>query len=176
MPEDFNPRPPRGGRHAHVGVCHLISGFQSTPSARRATTSGTSVMAGIGYFNPRPPRGGRPHMTPITKPCSSFQSTPSARRATVRYSRSGRCLRYFNPRPPRGERLHRCCRGRHFCGISIHALREEGDAVSGCNIPNGTIFQSTPSARRATARFWLLIRPVRISIHALREEGDARSG
>ena len=35
--------------------------------------------------------------------------------------------------------------------ISIHALREEGDAVYEFITPKETIFQSTPSARRATA-------------------------
>ena len=47
-------------------------------------------------------------MTPITKPCSSFQSTPSARRATAAEKWC------FRPQ-----------------GISIHALREEGDSKSG---------------------------------------------
>ena len=78
--------------------------------------------------------------------------------------------------------------------ISIHALREEGDAPSGRNtpdtpnfyprpprggrrpplqsIPRNTRFLSTPSARRATRSFDLSQPIIRISIHALREEGD----
>ena len=81
-------------------------------------------------------------------------------------------------------------------GISIHALREEGDGAAGvrCSLP--TAFLSTPSARRATALVTLTVtryqyfypRPPRggrprrkrsgreartISIHALREEGDS---
>ena len=101
-----------------------------------------------------------------------FLSTPSARRATTRRPRS-------NPQ----------------CGISIHALREEGDVAS-INLTS-SIFQflSTPSARRATAALVPICgmrrnfypRPPRggrpakarkvfqghtISIHALREEGD----
>ena len=59
----------------------------------------------------------------------SFLSTPSARRATF----SGVFYR------------------RYILGISIHALREEGD----CGLAYGTLsdpqFLSTPSARRATA-------------------------
>ncbi len=56
--------------------------------------------------------------------------------------------------------------------ISIHALREEGDAVRIACARFCCKFQSTPSARRATnnpvqQRFNIII-----SIHALREEGD----
>ncbi len=57
-------------------------------------------------------------------------------------------------------------------GISIHALREEGDHPLGNVFCSQNAFLSTPSARRATRL------PTRghlhrgISIHALREEGD----
>ena len=55
----------------------------------------------------------------------------------------------FNPRPPRGGR----------------------PAQKRQNV-NSFIFQSTPSARRATQKACLFIVQGRISIHALREEGD----
>ena len=58
-------------------------------------------------------------------------------------------------------------------GISIHALREEGDRGTGqlqANERGG--FLSTPSARRATADNRKLAKGKIISIHALREEGD----
>ena len=79
-----------------------------------------------------------------------FLSTPSARRATE------------------GQRTQ------NAVGlISIHALREEGDAFVIFVITPFGIFLSTPSARRATR----LARRKEsdeelISIHALREEGD----
>ena len=57
----------------------------------------------------------------------TFLSTPSARRATV-------CLQ----------------RGRAERGISIHALREEGDKVLFLAALTVMSFLSTPSARRAT--------------------------
>ena len=58
--------------------------------------------------------------------------------------------------------------------ISIHALREEGDAGTFGNLMVVNEFLSTPSARRATDPT-LLHRPFsEISIHALREEGDCR--
>ena len=61
----------------------------------------------------------------------------------------------------------------HFqSAISIHALREEGDAfivnLTSCRL----LFLSTPSARRATTVLSLILVWNSISIHALREEGD----
>ena len=125
------------------------------------------------YFYPRPPRGGR--RTPAVEQfqLDQFLSTPSARRATG---------------PRRGDTP--------FRGISIHALREEGDGLAGGGLggtnnfyprpPRGgrrkghvlqadrVIFLSTPSARRATRSvFAESIKCTSISIHALREEGDA---
>ena len=147
--------------------------FLSTPSARRATRSRQITQALPADFYPRPPRGGRPR-------ADCRRPTPNT---------------YFYPRPPRGGRRLRPA-PEHACGlISIHALREEGDAHKTVKEnrkayfyprpPRGgrltreyyysgrEQFLSTPSARRATAR-----RRVRegfrwISIHALREEGDA---
>ena len=60
-------------------------------------------------------------------------------------------------------------------GISIHALREEGDGRkyhSQCQVMR---FQSTPSARRATCLRTKAGANEGISIHALREEGDSKS-
>ena len=67
----------------------------------------------------------------ISDSCDVFQSTPSARRATRSSARwtSRRC--YFNPRPPRGGRPGRPGRRGGPRGISIHALREEGDGSRG---------------------------------------------
>ena len=60
--------------------------------------------------------------------------------------------------------------------ISIHALREEGDAVVDFAGNKDTGFLSTPSARRATTSPALTSLFDDISIHALREEGDHLSG
>ena len=51
--------------------------------------------------------------------------------------------------------------------ISIHALREEGDAAA-----QEAVFLSTPSARRATGTAITEDYVKQISIRALREEGD----
>ena len=122
----FYPRPPRGGRRYNLEMIKKEQTFLSTPSARRATTNHTLKLGVKLYFYPRPPRGGRQrHLRPVTALCQ-FLSTPSARRATLR------------------NQIH--CRMR---GISIHALREEGDQERGHRAGH-----------------------YRISIHALREEGD----
>ena len=62
-----------------------------------------------------------------------------------------------------------------FGVISIHALREEGDANRmELELPYHQ-FLSTPSARRATEVFPEQARRHEISIHALREEGDSKN-
>ena len=126
--------------------------FLSTPSARRATGI-LGVLNPHKYisihalreegdpavwldkarrldFYPRPPRGGRLCCASLPGICLAFLSTPSARRATCQ---PGRCT---SP-----------------AGISIHALREEGDYPAVCLGRQGGLFLSTPSARRATLSF-----------------------
>ena len=149
--DDFNPRPPRGGRRFHA------------------------LLSQLPYnFNPRPPRGGRRTSINFSTISRLFQSTPSARRATETSRRrfyessisihalreegdlqrqfylSG--LRHFNPRPPRGGR-----RARPFAGLIFDVFQStpsarratEGDTAL-CRLL--ILFQSTPSARRATGQ------------------------
>ena len=59
--------------------------------------------------------------------------------------------------------------------ISIHALREEGDAIVTITNRRNAEFLSTPSARRATLFKNSNIKIHMISIHALREEGDLQT-
>ena len=103
-------------------------------------------------FYPRPPRGGRRAHAPFQKKSTLFLSTPSARRATVAAPA-----------------------GRLYYLISIHALREEGDALP----PKGRVrrISSFPPLREGGDALTLKARLLKIiSIHALREEGDARAG
>ena len=167
----FYPRPPRGGRQTHGNKAPPEYRFLSTPSARRATLWLSMSMMITAYFYPRPPRGGRPRIACAWPTSFIFLSTPSARRATWQL------LRLPDHR-----------------SISIHALREEGDAISPINPTSGgnfyprpprggrlfkrskqlrpAQFLSTPSARRATlVRDFCYCGQI-ISIHALREEGD----
>ena len=126
-------------------------------------------------FYPRPPRGGRPIAIDFDGILCQFLSTPSARRATGQQ-------RVLSP----------------LRGISIHALREEGDQVSATaaqttryfyprpprggrhSLPTAREqpyqFLSTPSARRATQEAAQRTAQEQISIHALREEGDQHPG
>ena len=190
--------------------------FQSTPSARRATGDQRDIGAfivisihalreeGDGVFT-------RPFFGIVR-----FQSTPSARRATWLRGRrfhstdiSIHALREEGD----GEKNQK----HQPVTISIHALREEGDRQTeklkktGADFnprpPRGgrrfrcglfhssSLFQSTPSARRATVVLFLTRMPpkfqstpsarratqfqdcyhvvIDISIHALREEGDS---
>ena len=146
---NFNPRPPWGGRltndltskkkpfisiHALRGEGDIMRRllrtpcliFQSTPSVGRATQGSLCLPACNYYFNPRPPWGGR----------RDANQASTARQ-------------HFNPRPPWGGRP--LCNLRYtvalqfqstpsvgratrhglglyiYAGISIHALRGEGD-------------------------------------------------
>ena len=193
---NFYPRPPRGGRPAglfadllavRISIHALreegdlqqthrrldFPRFLSTPSARRATPRAKTKQPRRHYFYPRPPRGGRRQADNRHQIQRRFLSTPSARRATG------------NPLQP----VHRQ-------GISIHALREEGDGLfTSWAIPSvdfyprpprggrqvkdakkhtDSLFLSTPSARRATQHRSGQAPAEEISIHALREEGDFR--
>ena len=107
-------------------------------------------------------------------------------------------MRHFYPRPPRGGRPEVKYIDAHLDDISIHALREEGDQVTGFQFFFFIRFLSTPSVRRATrnvirratAMLFLSTPSVRratddalfdapcfpISIHALHEEGNQFSG
>ena len=146
---NFYPRPPRGGRLKPYFQKSCDFEFLSTPSARRATRGMRRYCCPRTYFYPRPPRGGRPGIRPALS-----------------------ALRYFYPRPPRGGRPLYGAARQGVRGISIHALREEGD--SGCNAGHNLsdVFLSTPSARRATKQPVFSNNRRIISIHALREEGD----
>ena len=111
-----------------------------------------AITGKMSDFYPRPPRGGRPASARFRSAMTVFLSTPSARRATE--------VKYIDA---------------HLDDISIHALREEGDArmrsTSWRNTyfyprpPRGgrlqirrllgqrfRLFLSPPSARRATAK------------------------
>ena len=125
---NFYPRPPRGGRR--LSCRHLLDAVQISIHALREEGDIPVIKQ---YFG-----------------ANAFLSTPSARRATGVSCPSMVRKANFYPRPPRGGRLLGLAAGVAGEGISIHALREEGDLVA-------------------------IIRPsllVAISIHALREEGD----
>ena len=133
---------------AKMSLASLV-GFQSTPSARRATALKDRIINRE----------------------QEFQSTPSARRATRLHRRGLLCLLHFNPRPPRG--------GRPALQVSHNGFTKFQSTPSArratrmlAQMLDPTIFQSTPSARRATGALHPEKTGEVISIHALREEGD----
>ena len=127
---NFNPRAPQGARHRVRRFRRSILRFQSTRSARSATSRGQYAGAGgrisihalrkerdrrladrapcPADFNPRAPQGARHQARVAAAAAKIFQSTRSARSAT--------------------------CPVVHELGgeqISIHALRKERDSKSG---------------------------------------------
>ena len=104
----------------------------------------------------------------------TFLSTPSARRATR--SCTGRAAhRPFLSTPSARRATVALCHLVFSFGISIHALREEGDRSPVSLRHAQSLFLSTPSARRATIPTHQEKEDPQISIHALREEGDAKT-
>ena len=101
------------------------------------------------YFYPRPPRGGRRRPVWYNGFTKGFLSTPSARRAT---------------KPLRGV----------LCiqNISIHALREEGDADLPVDCHGSRDISIHALREEGDQRFQRHDQRRVISIHALREEGD----
>ena len=153
--------------------------FLSTPSARRATVTPTHESCDM-VISIHALREEGDRITVIQLYANiSFLSTPSARRATPVVGHRRPTPHHFYPRPPRGGRrrvFSRCCRVLAFLStpsarratgwsaegsgqqtISIHALREEGDAPNSTPSTLRTVFLSTPSARRATAEMHCLI-------------------
>ena len=103
--------------------------FLSTPSARRATVTSRGLVLKNVFLSTPSARRATFRFFPNDFLCTIFLSTPSARRAT-------------------GPAWHH--RAAH--GISIHALREEGDRKYVQGISAEMRFLSTPSARRATVQ------------------------
>ena len=102
---NFYPRPPRGGRR--LSCRHLLDAVQISIHALREEGDIPVIKQ---YFG-----------------ANAFLSTPSARRATGVSCPSMVRKANFYPRPPRGGRLLGLAAGVAGEGISIHALREEGD-------------------------------------------------
>ena len=105
-----------------------IAKFLSTPSARRATLcENFNGMTDDISIHALREEGAFPFSSRQT--CFiQFLSTPSARRATIhRPAREPREADFY-PRPPRGGRQRLVIPMAAQLVISIHALREEGDA------------------------------------------------
>ena len=147
---DFNPRPPRGGRHRLKDSAY-----------RKGVISIHVLREEDDNLRENQQVGGRPisiHVLREEDDCASmccrsdssaFQSTSSARRTTSPL-----------PAPETTQ------------GISIHVLREEDDGTCTICDWNFNRFQSTSSARRTTVLSCGAPTTAGISIHVLREEDD----
>ena len=104
--------------------------FLSTPSSRRATHDLEDERRALKFLStPSARRATKLGTKPLTDE-EIFLSTPSARRATLSLDTRRRKPRNFYPRPPRGGRLALVIETAKERRISIHALREEGDAAA----------------------------------------------
>ena len=190
----FYPRPPRGGRPSDDGSYLTLDSFLSTPSARRATHSCVSLLAGRQISIHALREEGDCSSLPFRRMQPTFLSTPSARRATVQPFAVGHDGINFYPRPPRGGRRQKSASRFRGQPISIHALREEGDYMAlkanggdqdfyprpprGGRLPQGfnafrgnNFYPRPPRGGRLRREVPAHLRGG-ISIHALREEGD----
>ena len=105
---------------------------------------------------------------------AKFLSTPSARRATPEALLQLCRVPDFYPRPPRGGRRAVDAVVHLLVIISIHALREEGDA--GPVVLHHASVISIHALREEGDMLEMYRLATRlISIHALREEGDGAS-
>ena len=96
----FNPRSPRGERRVRISAETATTEFQSTLPARGATLSPVASLQLSAYFNPRSPRGERPVAALNVRILSRFQSTLPARGATLEdgYSQAGDWISIHAPR------------------------------------------------------------------------------
>ena len=169
--------------------------FLSTPSARRATAvTQTGSVTSVNFY-PRPPRGGRRASTARRLSFMQFLSTPSARRATRTSCTRSLPMRFLSTPSARratdeqfvlllshGISIHALreegdpglVRHHPYDHISIHALREEGDIAIIVEVIFEPDFYPRPprGGRLSAVRLRMVV--LVISIHALREEGDLR--
>ena len=174
-PRYFNPRPPRGGRQKQkeaeeakrqISIHALREEGDLRPRARPRLRRYISIHALREEGDEDEPLLGLVHLISI----HALREEGDDLRHKGRARGSN-----FNPRPPRGGRQN-VLEGVGRAGqisihalreegddgklvvydeahmISIHALREEGDAIPPQATGGILIFQSTPSARRATMR------------------------
>ena len=190
----FYPRPPRGGRPQAGQNPEEVVQFLSTPSARRATPDPAGAVVSDQFlstpsarratrvrflrssqqhnFYPRPPRGGRPGSGSCGIAGRLFLSTPSARRATCECIVDIDSTTEFlsTPSARRATFVDFC--EKFGGGISIHALREEGDAAGFWLEAFSMYFYPRPPRGGRQVDGDRGRQQVVISIHALREEGD----
>ena len=129
QPVHFYPRPPRGGRPSCLPGSDPAKRISIHALREEGDCSGSCSGICKSDFYPRPPRGGRPVEALLHIVRQQFLSTPSARRATLSPFAAPEIIRQFlsTPSARRATGVGKRHVGR--INISIHALREEGDAT-----------------------------------------------
>ena len=169
---NFYPRPPRGGRRVPKAAARVRLLISIHALREEGDVLDQRFVYDARHISIHALREeGDTYGSTSDQASTLFLSTPSARRAT-------RCRAYdnsidedFYPRPPRGGR--RLLGGAAVVndGISIHALREEGDAgpLDLCHLRFISIHALREEGDRGQRG---QLQVLHISIHALREEGD----
>ena len=163
---------------ARRATCRARSGtprmvFLSTPSARRATQDRGGAVRRVVISIHALREEGDTEGGYVGSDLYKFLSTPSARRATRGYDEI-QTVNLFLSTPSARRATFYCTRGGLNHEISIHALREEGDAGHGYCFTFRLI--SIHALREeGDVKAPVHLQTAYISIHALREEGD-RSG
>ena len=152
LAENFNPRPPCGGRPPSTREAMGQLSFQSTPPVRGATQAGRFCPAGDGISIHAPRAGGDTVEVSGYGAFDGFQSTPPVRGATGLGGDLG-----------------------YMATISIHAPRAGGDVRGQIAMLELIIFQSTPPVRGATLNDFRSRMEKKISIHAPRAGGDCHT-
>ena len=170
-PDNFYPRPPRGGRRSETSADLLIASFLSTPSARRATLLHPAArrLLRISIHALRE-EGDLIAPTKIDLQAISIHALREEGDVSAWIFQPAR--RYFYPRPPRGGRHGDISQTSWWGDISIHALREEGDQAGRCDGEREYGISIHALREEGDGRRCHHVRACPISIHALREEGD----
>ena len=124
---NFNPRPPRGGRLLRRACYHISIGFQSTPPARGATAG-----------------------SPVQLPDLVFQSTPPARGATPPSRRKNTAHIRISIHAPREGGDYKVVRGGKLYKLFQSTPPARGATLGVAEDYTNKPFQSTPPARGAT--------------------------
>ena len=127
----FYPRPPRGGRPwtAQKSANFFVISIHAL--REEGDSSPGTLQRHFDNFYPRPPRGGRRNRLLHYQEMLEFLSTPSARRATHRFCIGAVEHKVFLSTPSARRATQRLPGGQQRLPISIHALREEGDRITG---------------------------------------------
>ena len=120
-----------GRRRQHRDRPISIHALREEGDVRNCSAAARSA----GYFYPRPPRGGRRFVLSSRSISVIFLSTPSARRATTDAGGSTETGLFLSTPSARRATSGTAVLLHEAPDISIHALREEGDALSCRHVP-----------------------------------------